>query len=282
MAKVDVRCPVCRKWNNIEIADDATKNISKGVLAINIAPGMICEHSFIAYLDKNLIVRDSFIADFKIEAPDASETEEIEEPAVPETKSINFDLIKLNIPELLMAFVFKAAFLEKKIVLISDQEFLYNHIVNFFKYSMENLFNIHLTIITSEDYERNKDKYGDYLIFKNREVINDKENLINPKKLEFEKGITQKFLTEYDLITALIILRNEIKKVHEFSKTIAEFITNSKKISLTSKLIIDHITEKHDEKIKMPYLRFLINIVKHYFKVEIPKISGISNLLGLL
>lgn len=282
MAKVDVRCPVCRKWNNIEIADDATKNISKGVLAINIAPGMICEHSFIAYLDKNLIVRDSFIADFKIEAPDASETEEIEEPAVPETKSINFDLIKLNIPELLMAFVFKAAFLGKKIMIISDQEFLYNHIVNFFKYSMENLFNIHLTIITSEDYERNKDKYGDYLIFKNREVINDKENLINPKKLEFEKGITQKFLTEYDLITALIILRNEIKKVHEFSKTIAEFITNSKKISLTSKLIIDHITEKHDEKIKMPYLRFLINIVKHYFKVEIPKISGISNLLGLL
>lgn len=275
MAKVDIRCPVCGKWNNIEIADDATKNIAKGVLAINISPGMICEHSFIAYLDKNLIVRDSFIADFKIEAPKALENEEIAEPVIPETESINFDLIKLNIPELLMAFVFKATFLGKKIVLISDQEFLYNHIVNFFKYSMENLFNLDITIITSEDYEKNKNEHDNYLIFKNRDIIKDKDKLINPKKLEFEKGIAQKFLAEYDLVAASIILRNEIKKVYDFSKTIAEFITNSKKKPLTSKLIINHVTKKHDEKIKMSYLRFLINIVKHYFKVEIPEISGI-------
>ena len=72
MAKIEVRCPVCSNWDNIEISDDATKNVAKGLLAVHLAAGMICEHGFIAYVDKNLIVRDCLIADFNIEAPEVS------------------------------------------------------------------------------------------------------------------------------------------------------------------------------------------------------------------
>jgi hypothetical protein len=78
MVKVNVSCPVCKNWDKIEISDNAIKNVEKGVLAVNITPGMICEHSFIAYVDKNLSVRDCFIADFKIEAPEISETQNAE------------------------------------------------------------------------------------------------------------------------------------------------------------------------------------------------------------
>jgi len=138
MAKIEVRCPICSKWDNIEISDDATKNVSKGLLAINIAPGMICEHSFIAYVDKNLIVRDCLVADFKIELPESEVIEDTEENITPETDTIKFDLIKLNIPDMLMTYIFKTIFVGEKTLILSDHEFLYNHLMNFFKYIMQN------------------------------------------------------------------------------------------------------------------------------------------------
>ena len=147
MAKLEIRCPICSKWKHIEIADDTTKNVSKGLLAINIASGMICEHSFIAYVDKNLTVRDCLVADFKIELPKSVPIEETEESISPETDTIKFDLIKLNIPDLLMAYVIKAILFGRKVVIILEQEFLYNHIKNFFQYIFDNSFEFDIDII---------------------------------------------------------------------------------------------------------------------------------------
>jgi len=48
------------------------------------------------------------------------------------------------------------------------------------------------------------------------------------------------------------------------------------------RIIIKHILEKHSEKIQIPYLTFLIDIVSNYFKVNVPKIDGVTNLLGFL
>lgn len=284
MAKVEIRCPVCSQWDNIEISDDATKNVAKGLLAINIASGMICEHSFIAYVDKNLVVRDCLVADFKIELPE-SETkveEKIEEKITPDTDAIKFDLIKLNIPDLLMVYVFRTIFNGKKALILSDQEFLYNHIINFFKYIMQNSFKFDLTVISEMDYKKNKSEFNEYVVFKNREIIRDKENVIIPKRLEIEKSIIQKFLSEYDLMAGLIILRNEINKAFEFSNSIIQLIKENEGTPISARIIMKHISEKHTEKILMPYLTFLIDIVSNYFKVAVPKIDGVTNLLGLL
>jgi len=281
MAKIEVRCPVCSNWDNIEISDDATKNVAKGLLAVNITAGMICEHTFIAYVDKNLIVRDCLIADFKIEAPEVS-TSEGAENIIPEAESINHDLIKLNIPELLMASVFKAIFLGKGVIFISDDQFLADHIIYFFKYAMQNLFENDIIAISKIDYKNNQKNYENYIVFEKREVIQDKDKSIDPKKLEIEKSIAKKFLGEYDLITGLIILRNEVQKTFEYSKTLVDFITNSEKKAWTSKILIDHINEVHNERIQMNYLTFLYDIVNHYFKVEVPKIGGVTKFLGIL
>ncbi len=282
MAKLEIRCPVCSKWKYIEVADDATKNVAKGLLAINIAAGMICEHSFIAYIDKNFTVRDCLVADFKIELPESPPTEETEEVVSPETDAIKFDLIKLNIPELLMAYVIKAILYGRKTVIILDQVFLYDHIKNFFRYVFDKSFEFDIDIILEEDYEKNKSKYKDFLVFKRLEVIRDKDKIIDPKKLEIEKAIVHKFLTEYDLMAGIINLRNELNKLYEFSKDIAEFIEDHKGKPITSKILINHISEVYGEKIQMPYLTYLIDIASFYFKVEVPKIDGVKSLLGFL
>lgn len=284
MVKVDVRCPVCSRWDKIEISDDATKNVAKGLLAINIASDMICEHSFIAYVDKNLVVRDCLVADFKIELPESENKvdNEVEKKITPDTDAIKFDLIKLNIPDLLMVYVFRTIFIGKKALILSDQEFLYNHIVNFFKYIMQNSFKFDLTVISEMDYKKNKSEFNDYVVFKNREIIRDKENVIIPKRLEIEKSIVQKFLAEYDLMAGLIIIRNEINKAYEFSNSIVQFVKENEGNPISPRIVMNYILEKQGEKIQMPYLIFLIDIVSNYFKVEIPKIDGVTNLLGLL
>ncbi|GAG76529.1 unnamed protein product [marine sediment metagenome] len=95
----------------------------------------------------------------------------------------------MNIPELLMASVFKAIFLGKGVIFVSDDQFLADNIIYFFKYAMQNLFENDIIAISKIDYKNNQKNYENYIIFEKREVIQDKDKSIDPKKLEIEKSI---------------------------------------------------------------------------------------------
>jgi hypothetical protein len=272
MAKIEIRCPVCTKWENIEISDDVTANSTKGLLAVNIEAGMICEHTFVAYVDRNLIVRDCLIADFEIEVSSSPETED---SIANVAESINHDLIRLNIPEILMASIFKAIFSGKNVIIISDDQFIASHSIHFFKYAMQNLFYTDIITMSKVEFKNRNNQYENHIVFDKIEVIQDRYNLVDPKKILIERSIARKFLEEYDLVTGLIILRNEIQKAFEFSKTLLEFIKDADEKVLTSKILINHIKEVYNEKIQMNYLTFLCSILRNYFKVVLPNIKGV-------
>ncbi|UCC19758.1 MAG: hypothetical protein JSV62_00330, partial [Promethearchaeota archaeon] len=65
-----------------------------------------------------------------------------------------FDLIKLNIPDVLLAYVFRTIFNGKNVVILSDQEFLFNHLLNFFKYVLENSFDFEIKILSELEYKK--------------------------------------------------------------------------------------------------------------------------------
>ena len=67
MVKLLIRCPSCHKSGIIEIDENVLKNVSRGLLAIYVDTHTVCEHSFITYVDRNLKIRDYFIADFQFE-----------------------------------------------------------------------------------------------------------------------------------------------------------------------------------------------------------------------
>ena len=94
MSKVEIRCPTCQGVGFIQVSSEAMKNVSRGLLAVNIAEHTICTHSFIAYIDKNLNVRDYFVADFQIEIPDIAPPEEREDldQKIPGKDIIDIDL----------------------------------------------------------------------------------------------------------------------------------------------------------------------------------------------
>jgi hypothetical protein len=280
MAKLQVRCPSCSKNNFIEVSDDEVKKATRGLFAVNIEEGIVCEHSFVAYVDKNFVVRDAFKADFQIELPDAI-SEDITEVEKDLSDLFEIDLIKLNFTASLLGFILRAMIYKKKIVIISDQTYMFNQISNFFDYLTQNTFNFNLTVITEEDYDI--ETFGEHFSFKGREVINDFENKIQSTKLNVEKTIIQRFLSEYDPLTSLIILKNEIQKAFELSKTIIDFIKGIKKNEkIYSKKMISILEKKHDIKISIPYLDYLYEIVEYYFEVEVPRESEISNFLSTL
>lgn len=296
MSKVEIRCPSCQGVGFIQVSEDAMKNVSRGLLAVNIAEHTICDHSFITYIDKNLNVRDYFVADFHIELPDIAPPEEIEDldKKIPGKDIIDIDLIKLNLPAILIAHVLKSIFSKQKIIIISEQGFLYGHIINFFKYITQDSFDIDITAISAEDYKDNKKKYKDYMVFESTQVIRNVKKIIDQKKLKVEKHIVNRFMTEAELGYSYIVLKNEVYKAFKLAKTIIEYGENYGEIEnidpkkmvedaavssfldhlvnkekLVFKIISDYLEKIHHVRIQKQYLSFLIGIVKDYFGIDI-------------
>ena len=275
MAKVHINCPACKEYGHIDISPDVMKDVTRGLLAVNISSGIICTHSFVAYIDKNMNVRDHFIADFKIELPEISSIEKIKANKVPERDIVDIDLIRLNMPAMQLTYILKSIFLKQKIVLISDQEFLYDHFLNFFKYITQDLFEPDISIINREMYKNEKKKYKDSMVFESYKILNNVKKIINPKKLEIEKKIVNKFISERELGYSYIILKNEIQKAAELSKKIVEFIKDceAKNENINILKINLQLEEFYSIKINSIYLKFLIEIVSNYYGIGVPSFT---------
>ncbi len=273
MPQIQIRCPSCNTNGIIEVEDNALKNVTRGLLAVYVKVNTICEHSFITYVDKNLKIRDYFITDFQIEIPEKIPFEKIEEQ-IPESKIINLDLIKLNLPAILITYVIKSIFLKRKIVLIFEEEFLYSHIINFFKYITQDLFEINISIISNEEYNANSKTYKDFMVFDGNEIIRNVKKSINPKKLAVEKQIVYNFFSEVDGDSALILLRNDIQRAFMLSKAIVDIIQNQKRDEKINILKISkELEDTYQIKLDSKYLNLLIEIVRYYFKIDVPNIS---------
>lgn len=63
---VHICCPICSKTNEIQISKKELGKASRGLLSISLPKNVVCNHSFIVYVDRNFKVRDYFIPDFEI------------------------------------------------------------------------------------------------------------------------------------------------------------------------------------------------------------------------
>ncbi len=281
MTKLEIRCPSCSGRGFIEVSEEEVKNSSRGLFAVNVAEGIICDHSFVAYVDKNLIIRDTFMADFQIDLPDSIEEQETDTEKSKYLGFIDLSLIKLNITASQLSFLIRAIVLKRYILIISDQEYMFDDMRNFLTYITENSFENSVEIVSELDYKPGN--FSEHILLRGKDILKDDNNILDIKKLGVERNIVQKFLNEYDPSSSIIILKNELKKAFEFSKSVVEYIKGlKKKETIYTKKIIEFLQKKHNIKIQIPYLEFLYEIVKNYFGVEVPKSSDIANFLGTL
>ncbi|MHA1726595.1 MAG: hypothetical protein ACTSXH_17450 [Promethearchaeota archaeon] len=280
---VQVRCPSCSKQGKIEISEESLKNVSRGLLAVNIAKGIICEHSFVAYIDKNMQVRDYFTADFQIELPSIESIAEEVRRKIPPREQLDVDLIKMYMSPSLLLPLIHMIFMKKNLVIILKDSFIEKHLQAFHEFITENTFEFNFTYISGDDYRQKKDEYKGRCILKGKDVLNEKGELVDTSKWSVERRMIQKFYEETDPDTCLIILKNEIKKIHELAKSLIDFIDHTKnKDTLNSKKMIVYLNATFKEKISMPFLEFLLDIIENYFEREVPKTSRVSNFLGFL
>jgi hypothetical protein len=281
MKKIEVRCPSCAGKGFIEVSEDEVEKAKRGVFAVNVSEGIICKHSFVAYIDKNFAVRDTFMTDFQLELPDIIPKKSIDLKDTSQLDSINISSIKLNLSVSLIAYIIRAILQKRKIVLIFDQLFMFDDVRRFFDYITRNSFETELVVISEDQY--NSESYNDYIVFNSKDVIKDEDGIIKVKKLGIERALVQKFFEEYEPIPSLMYLQNGLQKAYELSETIADIVKGlKKKEEVYSKKLIKDLSRIYNVKIKLTYLDFLIEIVENYFKVEVPKSSKVSNFLGTL
>jgi len=281
MKKLEVRCPSCSNRGYIEVSEEEVEKAARGVFAVNVLEGVSCEHSFVAYLDKNFTVRDTFIADFQLELPDVVPEQAIGPDDTQLLDLIDVNLIKLNISASLLTHIIRALLFKKKNFLIFNQSYMGENIYTFIEYLTLNSFKANILVISGEQYDTYNIK--DSIILDGNKIIKDDDDILNPKTLGIERSLVRKFLAEYEPKPSLIYLQNGLQKAYELSKTIIDIINNlKKKEKLYSKNVIDEIARIHNVKIQLPYLDFLYEIVENYFEVKIPKSSNVSNFLSTL
>ncbi|NHJ22806.1 MAG: hypothetical protein EAX91_17820 [Candidatus Lokiarchaeota archaeon] len=281
MKKLEVRCPSCSGIGYIEVSETEVEKAARGVFAVNVLEGVACEHSFVAYVDKNLAVRDTFIADFQLELPEVAPEQEVEPDTYDQLDLIDVGLIKLNFTASLLTHIIRGIFFKKKIILLFDQSFMVDNINRFIEYITLNSFVPDIHIVTGEQYDMKILK--DAIILDGNNIIKDNDNILNPKTLGIERSLIRNFLGEYEPKPSLIYLQRGLLKAYELSNTIVNIVNNlKKKEKIYSKDIIDKIAAKHDVRIQLPYLEFLYDIVENYFGVKVPKSSNISNFLSTL
>ena len=281
MKKLEIRCPSCSKRGYIEVNEEEVKNSTRGLFAVNITEGIVCEHSFVVYVDKNLTVRDTFMADFQIKLPEVTSGKEDLTDTSELLNKIDVSLIKLNLTASQLSYIIRTIVLKKKVIILSDQEYMFEDVRNFFCYITENSFENCVKIVSELDFKM--ENYDNHILLRSKEILKDDEHVLDTKKLGVERNIIQKFLAEYDPTSSMIILKNELKNAFELSLSVIEYIKGlKKKESIITRKLIEFLNTKHDFKIQMPYLEFLYEIVESYFNLKIPKSSDIATFLGTL
>jgi hypothetical protein len=273
MTKIEIICPSCSKKGTIDLALDLLEKSARGIVAINLGEKQICPHSFVAYIDRNLQVRDCFITDFQIELPEM-ETEKLHDGEVPDSDVIDVDLIKMDITALNLTYMLHCALVNEKLLLLIDEKFLHDHLMNLFKFIFKDSYDIDISIQESEIYKEDKKKYKGFLVLSKNEIISDKTKVIKPKKIKIERVIVKNFLGEAEPRLSLLFLKNEILKSFKISEEIMGLIESyDGEDKLGKKKLMDMLMKKTNIKITFDYLNFILDILDTHFNFDLSIIS---------
>ena len=77
---IRIECPTCHSKKRVKIPEQVV-NRSKQLTTISISKGILCEHSFQVYLDKNFVVRGYEKIDFEFSEVDFFYKEQLSEDA---------------------------------------------------------------------------------------------------------------------------------------------------------------------------------------------------------
>ena len=277
MPKVEVRCPNCSKIGNIEVSKKLVDDEKKGLIAVNVAKKTLCEHSFIAYIDKNLIVRNYFTPDFEIDVTLKASVSNKKDKRIPDKEEMDLELIKINLPTPLITYIFRVMLLKKKITVVSDISHLSSHFVKFFNFITQNSFKINIEFIDRAKFDKNEEKYENDVIFRKAEngtVINYKfrfmvPDLEEPRILNEIKKWVLRFKEDPELTSSVIFLKNELSMFHDICHNVIQQYNKDKSRLSSLKRFRKFLDSNHEKEFADNYILLITNTLKNYFNIDI-------------
>ncbi|MFW9988995.1 MAG: hypothetical protein ACFFC3_10090 [Candidatus Odinarchaeota archaeon] len=270
MVKLNIICPKCSKNRFLTINKDQIQFKDSGLFSLNIDENFTCEHSYIAYLDRQFNIRDYFNFDYDIELPEIIPEEEPEKVVDELAPSYDFDIVKMNLTANIITIIIKAIISKKPILIIREKNIYYDNIIPFFKEITKRLFEFEMELIPKDEYKKFKSKYKRYIVLDTSTVLKNPYDFIDIKKLKIEKRIINTFIDAPDASVGITQLRNHIKNARDLARIICEFIENQEmNQNIYIESIVDHISFIRGTKITPQYLDFLMEIVNEYFDIPI-------------
>ncbi len=118
--KVRIICPVCGNKKFVPIPAAKVKGSESGATAIYIPAGVVCNHEFYAYLDKNFAVRDYLALDYS-EGVDSKRQQIDEVVQNLDTFDFSFDNVKKHIKEKDIRSLIYGYYLGNQLIFIEDE-----------------------------------------------------------------------------------------------------------------------------------------------------------------
>jgi len=275
MVEVEIRCPSCKKAGKINVQEDKVLNSQRGITTIGVARSIICDHSFVAYIDTNFDIRDCFISDFTVELPELVKNQKGEHSLVPKADLIDLYLLTINLGPQRLAYIIHAILLGRKAVVINDIDNLNKHVQNLLIFGVQDSFQYDFLMISHANYRKGRKEYKNHIIIETNKILNDKDNLFADNRMKIENSIIEKVLREDNDSTALLIFRNEIWKAREISNEAMNILSNyMSKNKMSKKELLTKLREKFSVKITFLYLEFILEILKNYEKFDLTALSG--------
>ncbi len=273
--KIRIRCPICGKKGVIQVARKIIESSNRGVCAIEVAKNQVCSDSFIAYVDKNFVVRDYFIPDIALEGIEVVEKEvptKKDELVIEEKKILDedYNIVRSILQRKIFTYIIYAILVKKPIHLVYDIQDIYDQIVQVFEEITRNAFEMHITVGNMEEYKSNKKKYKDILVLdiSSETILEGQNKKISQNLLIYEAEIVKKAFKQYDPTTSLIILKNEIQKIYSLTynlKNLLQEESGKSKKKWLKKKVINELNRRFNIKINAKYLNFVLKIIQHYF-----------------
>lgn len=119
--KIFVVCPICDKKNNVPVPIDIITAKESGATSVYIPAGVVCEHEFYAYVDKNFSVRDYLTIELSL-MDEAKKAKAMKQKIINNSDkyNLNLDNIYKFISEKDFRSLIYACFLGSPIILIEN------------------------------------------------------------------------------------------------------------------------------------------------------------------
>ena len=233
--KIRVICPICEKTNFLLVPKANILSSTKGLTTVFVHSGLVCDHSFQIFIDKNGQVRGHETPDFELKLTPTEE--ELSKPSLQEGDSAGTMLIiRAIFGEEILLKCLRSALNKHNIICITESEIILAKFGPYFK-RIFGKFAPEIQVVTLAEFNekiRNQifgSKKGSVFVFNTNlsEIIKQPFGKNKKENFDLESSLLKSFNPKIQKDDEIIaILQQQINKIFETAFEIIDLVNHRK------------------------------------------------------